>query len=169
MNRWSATGSFWATKNYRWLTINDVNPNNDPFPLDQTWFWAGNFTASYLLPADIQLSTYLQSKVGIKGQRTYQFRAADPDGGPSLLSLNTVTLRLEEFGSQRGAAENILNLRIGKRIPLGRGRLSADFEIFNVLNSNAPTSITFASGPTFGLTTGVLPPRVARFGATYSF
>jgi hypothetical protein len=168
-NRWSATGSFWASKNYRWLTLNDVNPNNDPFPLDQTWFWAGNLTASYLLPADVQVSAYLQSKVGIQGQRTYQFRAADPDGGPSLASLSTVTLRLEPYGSSSGAPENVLNLRFGKRFPLGRSRVSVDFEIFNLLNSNAPTSKTFVSGPSFDYTTGVLPPRVARFGATFTF
>lgn len=167
--RWSATGSFWMTKNHRWLTINDVNPNNDLFPVDETWFWAGNFTASYLLPWDVQASAYLQSKQGVKGQRTYQFRNPDPDGGPALASLSSVTLRLEPFGAQRGAAENVFNLRFGKRFPVRTRRLSVDFEIFNVLNSNAPTGINFSSGPTFGYTTGVLPPRVARFGATFTF
>jgi hypothetical protein len=49
------------------------------------------------------------------------------------------------------------------------GRFSVDFEIFNMLNANASTSTNFASGPTFGYTTGVLPPRVARAGATYAF
>jgi hypothetical protein len=168
-HRWSATGSFWATKNYRWLSINNANPNDDPFPLDQTWFWAGNITATYLLPADVQVGAYLQSKVGILGQRTYQFRATDPDGGPSLTSLSTVTLRLGPYGSVRGAPENVLNLRFSKFVRLGTGRFSVNFEIFNVLNSNADTGLTFASGPTFGYSTGVLPPRVARFGGTYSF
>ena len=168
-HRWSATGSFWATKNRRWLTLNDVNPNSDPFPIDETWFWAGNLTASYLFPWEVHASAYLQSKQGVKGQRTYQFRNPDPDGGPALGSLSSVTLRLEPFGAQMGAAENVLNLRFGKRFPLRGSRLGIDFEIFNVLNSNAPTGIGFQSGPSFGFTTGVLPPRVARFGATYSF
>ncbi|MEO7134767.1 MAG: hypothetical protein ABI024_11170, partial [Vicinamibacterales bacterium] len=167
--RWSATGSFWATKNYRWLTINDVNPNNDPFSRDQTWFWAGNLTASYLLPADVQVGAYLQSEVGIKSQRTNIFRAIDPDGGPPLTSLSTVTLRMEPYGAQSGAPTHVLNLAFGKRFSVGRNRVSFDFQIFNVLNSNAATSKTFASGPTFDYTTGVLPPRVGRFGGTYSF
>jgi hypothetical protein len=168
-HRWSATGSFWGTKNYRWLTLHDVNPNNDPFPLDQSWFWAGNITATYLLPAQVQVGAYLQSKVGILGQRTYQFRATDPDGGPPLMSLSTVTLRLEPYGSMRAAAENVLNLRFSKLFQLGRGRASVNFEIFNVLNTNADTGLTFASGPTYGYSTGVLPPRVSRIGGTYSF
>jgi Carboxypeptidase regulatory-like domain len=168
-HRWSATGSFWGTKNYRWLTLHDVNPNNDPFPLDQTWFWAGNVTATYLLPAQVQVGAYLQSKVGILGQRTYQFRATDPDGGPPLTSLSTVTLRLEPYGSMRAAPQNVLNLRISKLFPFGNSRASVNFEIFNVLNSNADTGLTFASGPTYGYSTGVLPPRVARIGGTYSF
>jgi len=168
-HRWSATGSFWGTKNYRWLTLHDVNPNNDPFPLDRTWFWAGNVTATYLLPAQVQVGAYLQSKVGILGQRTYQFRAADPDGGPSLTSLSTVTLRLEPFGSMRAAPENVLNLRFSKLFRFGKGRASVNFEIFNMLNTNADTGLTFASGPTFGYSTGVLPPRVSRLGGTYSF
>jgi len=168
-HRWTATGSFWATKNHRWMTINDVNPNNDPFPLDETWFWAGNLTGTYALPADVQVSAYLQSKVGLKGQRTYIFRAADPDGGPSLTSLGQVTLRLEPYGSESAAAENILNLRIGRRFSLGTTRLAVDFEVFNLLNSNAPTSITLASGPSFNYVTGVLPPRVGRFGVKFDF
>ena len=168
-NRWSASGSFWGTKNYRWLTLHDVNPNNDPFPLDQTWFWAGNITATYLLPADVQVGAYLQSKVGILGQRTYQFRATDPDGGPPLTSLSTVTLRLEPYGSMNAAPQNVLNLRFSKLFRLGKGRASVNFEVFNVLNTNADTGLTFASGPTFEYSTGVLPPRVARIGGTYSF
>jgi hypothetical protein len=151
------------------LTLHDVNPNNDPFPLDETWFWAGNLTATYLLPAEVQVGAYFQSKVGILGQRTYQFRAADPDGGPSLTSFSTVTLRLEPYGSISAAPENVLNLRVSKPFRLGKGRLSANFEIFNVWNSNADTGLTFASGPTFGYSTGVLPPRVSRFGGTFSF
>ena len=146
-----------------------MNPNNDPFPLDQTWFWAGNVTATYLLPAQVQVGAYLQSKVGILGQRTYQFRAADPDGGPSLMSLSTVTLRLEPYGSMRAAPQNVLNLRVSKLFRLGQGRASVNFEVFNVLNTNADTGLTFASGPTFEYSTGVLPPRVARIGGTYSF
>jgi hypothetical protein len=162
--------SAWATKSHRWLNLIQDNPNNDLFPLDDTWSWAGNLTGSYRLPGDVQLGAYLQSKQGIKGQRTNQFRAADPDGGKALVQQTTVTVRLDPYGNQQLAALNVLNLRGSKFFRMaGTRKLQFDFDVFNVLNSNAPTAAGFASGPTFGYVTGVLPPRVARFGVGFSF
>ena len=168
--RWSVMASVWATKSHRWLNLIQDNPNNDLFPLDDTWSWAGNLTGSYRLPWDVQFGAYLQSKQGIKGQRTNVFRAADPDGGKALVQQTTVTVRLEPYGKQQLAAFNILNLRGSKFLRMGGTRkLQFDFDVFNVLNSNAPTAAGFASGPTFGYVTGVIPPRVARFGVGFSF
>jgi hypothetical protein len=52
-------------------------------------------------------------------------------------------------------------------------RVGLDFDIFNLLNSNAPNALVFASGPTYGYATGVnggiLPPRIARLGGRFSF
>jgi len=168
--RWMAVGSFWAVKNHQWLTLIPDNPNNDPFPVDDTWIWASTVSGSYQLPWNVQLSAFLQSKSGIKGQRTYVFRAVDPDGGPRLQQLGTVTMRLDPFGSQKGPAISIVNLRAGKRFSLwGAQRFDVDFDVYNLLNSSAPTSTTFVSEPTFGYATRVVPARVARIGARYSF
>jgi hypothetical protein len=168
--RWSVMASGWVTKNHRWLTLIQDNPNNDPFPLDETWSWAGNLTGSYRLPGDVQFGAYLQSKQGVLGQRTNVFQAGDPDGGKALVQQLSVTLRMEPYGSQHLAALNVLNLRTSKRISLGGGRrVEFDFDVFNLLNSNAPTGAGFASGRTFGFVTAVLPPRVARFGFNFSF
>ena len=43
------------------------------------------------------------------------------------------------------------------------------FDLYNALNANSATTVSFASGPTFGAISAILPPRVARFGAMYSF
>lgn len=168
--RWMAVGSFWAVKNHAWLTQIPDNPNTDPFPLDETWSWASTASGSYRLPWDVQLSGFVQSKSGIRGQRTYVFRAADPDGGPRLAQLATVTMRMEPYGSQKGPAISIVNLRASKRFSLWRAqRLDFDFDLYNLLNSSAATSMTFVSGPTFGYATRVVPARVARIGAKFSF
>src|SRR5262249_10546880 len=107
---------------------------------------------------------------GLKGQRTYTFRQADPDGGLSIAQLNTVTLPLEAFGSEHLAAQNIVNLRASRQFRFGGGRrVDVDFDVYNILNSNAPLSATFTSGPTFGYITNVLPPRIARVGARFNF
>lgn len=68
------------------------------------------------------------------------------------------------------SAITILNLRASKEFRLGSSRrISVDFDVFNVLNSNAPLSANFASGPTFGYVTEVMAPRIARFGARFRF
>src|SRR5205085_94086 len=72
--RWSAIASFWAVKDHRWLTLLPDNPNNDYFPLDETWRWAGNVSGSYRLPYGMQFGAFLQSKIGIQGQRSTIFR-----------------------------------------------------------------------------------------------
>jgi hypothetical protein len=61
-------------------------------------------------------------------------------------------------------------LRVSKNFALTRGRrISLDFDILNVLNSNPTWASTYASGPTFGLVTSIQPPRIARFGAAFQF
>jgi hypothetical protein len=79
-----AQASFFAVKNNRWIELTFDNPNSEYFPKDETWDWGGNVSGSYLLPGDVRISAFVQSKVGQKGQRTNIFRAADPDGGPPL-------------------------------------------------------------------------------------
>jgi hypothetical protein len=170
--------SFWATKNYRWIQQYPDNPNADYFPLDTTWSWASNVSASYRLPWDVNVGAYLQSRIGVQGQRTVTFRATDPDGGPSLKQLNTVTAPMEPFGAQQGPAIRILNLRTSKVFSVRGTKLEVDLEGFNLLNSSAPLSVVYASGPTYGYfgtpngsagATGVLAARVGRLGVRYRF
>lgn len=168
--RWGGIVSFWATKNHAWLRRLPDDPNDDLNALDQTWKWAGNASGTYYLPWGVQLGAFVQSRIGVLGQRTNIFRAVDPGGGPRLNQLSTVTLRLEPFGTQRSAAINVVNLRVSKAVSLGGGhRAQFDFDVFNVLNSSAPLGVEFRSGPTFGYVTSVLPPRVARLGFRYTF
>lgn len=168
--RWMAQASYFAVKNHRFLQRTFNSPNDEFFILDETWNWGATVTGSYRLPYDISISGFLQGKSGVKGQRTNIFRQVDPDGGTPIAQLNNVTLRLEPYGSRHLAAINILNLRVGKDFSLGGGRrLAVECDVYNALNSNAPLSATFASGPTFGYVTNVLPPRIARIGARFRF
>ncbi|MBI1874162.1 MAG: TonB-dependent receptor [Acidobacteria bacterium] len=169
-NRWMASASFFAVKNHLWITRTFDSANDDFFPLDETWGWAGNFSGSYQLPWNIQLAGFLVTKAGVRGQRTYVFRRVDPGGGPPINQLSTVTLRLEPYGTRKGAAINVVNLRASKDFSLGAGRqVGLDVDLFNLFNSSAPTSVTWASGPTFGYATEVLNARVMRIGARFSF
>ena len=146
------------------------SPNDEFFPYDKTWSWAGNISGTYRLPYDLSVSGFLQSQAGVKGQRTNIFRTADPDGGRPITQNGNTTIRLEEYGSQRLSAYNILNFRANKDFRLAQGRrLSIDFDIFNLLNSATPTGADFASGPTFGYVSGVTPPLITRIGARFTF
>jgi hypothetical protein len=169
-SRWTGQVSYFAVKNHRWLASVFGSPNDQFFPLDETWSWAGNVTGSYRLPGDVTFSGFLQSKNGLKGQRTYIFRQVDPDGGPSIAQNGNTTLRLEPYGNEKLSAQNILNLRASKDFALGGGRrLDIDVDIFNLLNPATPTAANFQSGPSFGFITGVIPARIARLGARFRF
>ena len=168
--RWTGQVSYFAVKNHRWLASVFNSPNDEFFPLDETWTWAGNVSGSYRLPGDVTVSGFLQSKSGVMGQRTYIFRQADPDGGPALAQNGNTTIRVEPYGSQHLAAQNILNLRGSKDFSIGGGRrFEIDVDVFNVLNAAAPTGANFQSGPSFGFVTGVIPARIARLGARFRF
>jgi carboxypeptidase family protein len=177
-SRWMGQVSYFAVKNHRWLegsccgtgSAVIANSNDEFFPLDETWSWAGNVSASYRLPYDLSVSGFLQSRSGFKGQRTNIFRTADPDGGPSIAQNGNTTIRLEPYGSQQLSAFNVLNFRANKDFRLGGGRrLGIDFDVFNPLNSATPTGADFSSGPTFGYATGVVPPLITRIGARFAF
>ena len=169
-SRWTGQVSYFTVKNHRWIASVFNSPNDEFFPIDETWSWAGNVSGSYRLPADVIISGFLQSRNGVKGQRTYIFRQVDPDGGPSIAQNGNTTIRLEPYGSQLLSAQNILNLRGSKEFSLGGAkRFDVDFDVFNVLNAATPTSANFQSGPSFGYITGVIPARIARFGVRFRF
>jgi Carboxypeptidase regulatory-like domain len=169
-SRWTGQISYFTVKNHRWLASIFTSPNDEFFPIDETWSWAGNVSASYRLPGDVTVSGFLQSKNGLKGQRTNLFRQADPDGGPSIAQNGNTTIRLEPYGTQQLSAQNILNLRGSKQLSFGGSmRLDVDFDVFNVLNAATPTGANFQSGPTFGFVTGVIPARIARLGVRFRF
>jgi hypothetical protein len=177
--RWGAMASVWAIRNHRWLDITtgggvrnlfDDDPNEDNFGIDETWEWAANVNGSYSLPGGVMLAAFVQSKSGLQGQRTTIFQAVDPDGGPRLNQLSTVTLRMEPFGAQKFGAIRVANLRASKQFNVAAGqRVQFDFDLFNVFNSSAPITANLASGPTFGYATAVVPPRIARIGFRYMF
>lgn len=169
-SRWTGQVSYFVVKNHRWLAPVFNSPNDEFFPIDETWSWAGNVTGSYRMPGDVQVSGFLQSKNGLMGQRTYIFRQVDPLGGKAIAQAGNTTLRLEPYGSRKLSAQNILNLRASKSFSFGPGlRVDIDFDIFNVLNAATPTAANFQSGPSFGYVTGVIPARIARLGGRFRF
>jgi hypothetical protein len=169
IGRWGASTSFSATKNHRFLVGIPATPNDDYFPIDETWDWGYKVTGNYRLPYDVVFSGVFDIQPGFKGQRTYIFRSADPDGGTPLRQLSTVTLRLEPYGEQIGPVRPTANLRLSKFMKLRRGQLQLSLDALNAFNTNTFWDMTFASGPTFGYGTAFTSPRALQFGIAYDF
>jgi hypothetical protein len=160
-NNFDVMFSYGATKNHRWITSIATSPNDDIFPLDETWQWQSKLAASYTAPYGIQLGAWWQGLSGAKFQRTYVFRGLPQSG--------TLTMRMEEFGNQSLPALHTVNIRAGKRFNLARYKLEFAVDMFNAFNANTVTGSTFVSGPTYGSISSIFSPRILRLGTTFSF
>ena len=160
--KWNLSSSFWMTKTHQWIRATPTSPNDDRFPIQDTWAWEARADANYRLPSDINASVNVRAASGAKGQRTQTF------SDPRLLQ-GTVTLRMEEFGAQHGPAVPVTSFRLAKKFRRSdRYSVDANVSVFNLINSSAAVSTSYLSG-TFGRITDILAPRVARIGIQFSF
>jgi hypothetical protein len=160
--RWNLSSSYWATKTHEWIRATPTSPNDDRFPVNDTWAWEARADGNYRFPWDVNASLNVRAASGQKGQRTQSF------SDPRLLQ-GAVTLRMEKFGAQHGPVVPVTSLRLSKRfVAAGRYSLDVNFSVFNLINSGAPVAISYLSG-TFGNDTDILAPRVARIGLQFSY
>jgi hypothetical protein len=159
--RWDMLTSYSLTKNHRWIRATPQSPNDEFFPLDETYDWQFKLVGSYQLPGGISTSAFFQHLAGDPLQRTYIFR--------SIPNATTVTLRLEPLGERREPNLNVLNLRGSKKFAFGNRKLQFDVDVFNLTNTNSATTINQASGASFGAISVIVPPRIARAGVTFTF
>ena len=171
--KWTGAASFWTTKNHRWITGNSSggngntpqSPNDDRFAVDDTWTWEARASGTVNFPMDISLSSSYRAQSGEREQRTQQFSAAS-----SVLRQGSVTLRMGEYGEYTAPTVQIVAIKATKRFGLGQGRFfELNFQVFNALNASGITSINRLTGPQFGLATGIVSARVARFGGGITF
>jgi Carboxypeptidase regulatory-like domain len=160
--KWSATTSILATKYHRWLVGIAQSPNDEFFPLDETWEWNYRLTGSYQARYGINLSVFYTLMNGTRGQRTYLFR--------NLPQLSTQSIRLEPFGAHSGPVRDNLNLKVAKRFTVGPTQhLELSIDALNATNSNVAWTTDYTSGPTFGYATRITTPRMLRFGVQFDF
>lgn len=178
--RWNMVTALAFTKNARYIDAIAENPNEDYFPIDRTWEWTYKLAGGYSVPRiGMDVSALYDVFSGLPGQRTYLFGTADPDGGAALSSINTVTLRLEEFGARRGPVRHKLDLRLSKVVGIGgTRRFRVDLDALNAINTNVAwgrgdvlggTGIDWRSGPTFDYVTQIVAPRILRLGVSFEF
>jgi hypothetical protein len=90
-----------------------------------------------------------------------------PFGRTFVATMNYGTQRVlaEPLGTRQQDTVTIADLRVERLFGLGGGRkISTQFDIYNLFNSNPEDFITWASGTSFLRPSSVIPPRIARFG-----
>ena len=141
---------------------NTQDPNAEIFSADRNWEWLGRVSGSYLFPYGLQTAANFEHRSGAPWARTALFR-----GGATIPS---ITLNVEPIGSQRLPNINLLDLRLEKRLTLPRRQqLQLQLNVFNAANINDITAITQQSGPSYGLATAIVLPRIVAFSAHYIF
>lgn len=174
-NKWSMLASFDLTKNHTWITqstggeagnlssaARPLTPNQAYFGLNRTWDWVFKAVGTYDLPYKLQMAAFYNYLAGTANYRTVLFTG--------IPQLGSVTVPVEPFGSQRNPPINVMNLRLARVFPFKeRFKVEATADLFNMFNSNAATSVSYLTGPTYKSVSAITPPAIARFGATFSF
>jgi hypothetical protein len=171
-SRWNVSGSFWMTKNHRWINAQSGitgSPNDDPYAIDNQWNWELRAYGTYNLPWGFKVTPNFRDKSGAWGQRTEVFSGAGTNGVK--LNQGSVTKRMGPYGQYRGTTVPLLNINMAKAIRIhDRFTLEPHAQIFNVLNNAGVVAQNWQTGAaTFGRITTLEAPRVARLGAQFSF
>ncbi|MBI2835511.1 MAG: TonB-dependent receptor [Acidobacteria bacterium] len=170
-NRWQFAASYSATRIHEPLppnvgggtspAFNTQDPNAEILAANDTWEVGGLVSGSYMLPGDFLVSGIFRHQSGTPLARTVNFT-----GGRTI---PTITLKVEPLGATNLPDLDVLDLRVEKRIALGRRHVSARLNLYNALNANTVTAMATLSGPNYGKATAILPPRMLEFALSYTF
>lgn len=165
--RWNGFVSYWITKSHRWIQGTEGivgSPNDDRFPIDDTWNWDARAAGSYFLPKGFEISTLFRAQSGTPGQRITNFNS-------SALSQGSTAIRMGPYGQFRGPVVPVWNLKMAKVFTLrDRYKFEANAQLYNLINSSATVTANYLTGAsTFDAATAILSPRVLRLGGNFSF
>ncbi|MDO8835166.1 MAG: TonB-dependent receptor, partial [Vicinamibacterales bacterium] len=162
-NRWQLVTSFLATHVDTWRNGIPQDPNAEGFyPKSKYWEWGFKLSGSYELPWQIQAAAMFTSQSGTVWAREARFTTG-------LGRLSEVILLMEDAASRRLPTQNILNIRLEKRQKVRFGTAAFQLDVFNVTNTNVELGVTARSGASFNRITSIVPPLVAKLGASFTF
>lgn len=145
------------------------NPNGlrfcNEYELDIPFETQFKFAGSYTFPWDISASAVLLSVPSLQRRISYVVsRAVIPN-----LTLSSVTVRLNEPGSEYLPRLNQLDLKFGKTLRYRRTRIQPQLGIFNVTNADTVLAVNNSFGPSLNRVQGVTDGRVVRLGVQVDF
>jgi hypothetical protein len=159
--RWMLLTSFgytWryqGTANYRPFDRLFLDENGQ----EQTTLYNYKLIGRYTLPWDIGLSGSWKLQSGAQWGRTVSVRF--PGDG-------TRTVRVEPSNANRAPSVSIIDFRFDKSFRIKNTRLTAMVDIFNTANYGTVTGFRQTT-VNYQEVTGILDPRVVRFGVKFNF
>ncbi len=146
-------GSTFANNNHPEL---DYGPSNQSAP----HIFVGN--AAIVLPFDVDLGVVAFWRSGT----AFNPRGIIDSDGDGLVDQRDLTQPRNAF---RVKPYSDVDLRLEKKIPVGRQAASVLVEAFNIFNRDNVANVNSVSGPTFGTPVAYLPGREVQFGIRYFF
>ncbi len=157
-DRWSLNASYavtWRDDFNGYRTNPNLPPKSDSLPITMVKI-SGTYDAGW----GIRVAPLVRYQTGTPMARTFTAR----------LNYGNQTVLAEEMGAIRSDDALVFDVRVERRVTLPRQTtLGLFFDLFNITNSNAATSIVTTSGSAFMRPSVILPPRVVRLGVKYSF
>ena len=140
-------------------------------------------SGNYPLPLGFQISGTLQSYAGGSTSgggadssqninysvSTSIFKTATGQTANFASGTTSVSLKLVQPGTVYLPRVTSMDLRLSKRITVGRYKLEGRVDGFNILNANPITSNTQTYGAKLGQVTGILTGRLIQVGGTVNF
>jgi hypothetical protein len=171
-----------------WCEVDDPNSLRfcDQRELGMPYLYQFKLAGTYPLPYGINLSGSWQGLPGVPvgtARQDAEYVAAQnrvPD--PSLnvdynvtrtqipaLTVASITVPLITPGTSFLERRNQIDIRLSKRVTVGRTALSGQFDIFNLLNSSTILSQTETFGSALGRPTAILQGRLFALGLQLTF
>jgi hypothetical protein len=149
---------------------------NDPPLASQTQV---KFNGAYPLPWGLQLAATYQNIPGVPLAASYTATNAQiaPSLGRNLGQCRgaatcngTVTIaNLFEPNTEFGERIQQVDVRTNKRFQAGRIRITAKFDVYNILNNNVVLAVNPVYGPSWLNPLNILSPRLFKFGVQLDY
>jgi Carboxypeptidase regulatory-like domain len=128
---------------------------------EQTTTFNYKVIGRYVLPYDFGLSGSWKFQSGYQWGRVTS--VTFPGDGAQ-------NIRMEPVTANRAPNVGIADVRFDKSLRFGKvGKLTAQIDVFNLMNAGTVTTFRSLSGPTFKEVISILDPRIIRFGVRYDF
>ena len=141
----------------------DLTPNPNVPNRQKTTTYHLQFLGRYTLPYEVGFSANYRYQSGFPYSRVI------PDCGCLNLSNFGADFFVEPLSNNRSDNVGLLNFRLDKGVKIGRSKISAMLDIYNVTNADPVTNFNLNSGAAFKRVIAVLDPRVFQMGFRLEF